>query len=166
MRGADGGPRWSAEEAEQLIDQLQQQAAQLQEQAAEMELMNDELSGSEARLRGVFEASLDAIIVTDTASRILEWNHQAEALFGWSAQEAVGRTLGETIIPARFRADHDRGVRHYLATGQGPILNRRIRIAALRRDGHELPVELTVAPARWGTHVVFTAFVRDLTEHE
>ncbi|HEX5871561.1 MAG TPA: ATP-binding protein, partial [Longimicrobium sp.] len=75
-------------------------------------------------------------------------------------------TVGETIIPHRFREAHDHGIRHYLATGEGPILNRRIEISALRRDGREFPVELTVAPARWGREVVFTSFIRDITERK
>lgn len=138
----------------------------MEEQAAELEALNDELSASEARLRGIVDSSLDAIVTTDSESRILEWNHHAEAVFGWTAEEAVGRTLNETIIPRRFREGHERGVRHYLATGEGPILNRRIEITALRRNGAEFPVELTVSASRWGTQVIFTSFIRDISERK
>lgn len=152
--------------SDEMIEELQTQSSQLQDQAAELEAMNDELSASEARLRGIVDSALDAIIATDAASRILEWNHHAESIFGWSAEEALGRTLNETIIPERFRERHRQGIQHYLATGEGPILNRRIEIDALRRSGEEFPVELTVSAARWGSGVVFTSFIRDISERK
>lgn len=154
------------EEARDLIDELQQQAAQLEEQAGELEALNDELSASEARLRGTIDSALDAVVTTDAHSVILEWNKNAERIFGWPAEEAVGRKLSETIIPPRHREGHERGVAHYLATGEGPILNRRIEITALRKNGTEFPVELTVSTARWGTHIVFISFVRDISERK
>jgi hypothetical protein len=68
--------------------------------------------------------------------------------------------------PPALSRGAQRGIDHYLATGEGPILNRRIEISAIRRDGTEFPVELTVAPARSGTRVLFNAFIRDLTEQK
>jgi PAS domain S-box-containing protein len=151
---------------EPAVEQLRAQAELLLEQAAELEVLNEELAAAAARLQGLVDSALDAIVVTDASSRVLEWNHHAETLFGWTEAEVRGRTLGETIIPHRYRQAHDRGVQHYLASGEGPILNRRIEISALRRDGREFPVELTVAPARWGSEVVFTSFIRDITERK
>ena len=151
---------------EHLAEQLQDQASHLQEQTAELEVLNEEMATSEARLRSTIDSSLDAIVMTDDASVIMEWNHHAERLFGWSADEAIGQTLAQTIIPPRYREGHQKGIDHYMTTGEGPILNRRIEISALRRDGTEFPVELTVAPARSGTRVLFNAFIRDLTEQK
>ncbi|MDQ3523138.1 MAG: PAS domain S-box protein, partial [Gemmatimonadota bacterium] len=159
-------PNLTAEEAEHLVEELQQQAVQLEEQAAELEVANEELSASEAHLRSIIDSALDAIVTTDAQSNIIQWNHHAEAMFGWSAEEAVGCNLNETIIPPQHREAHYRGVRHYLKTGEGPILNRRIEITAMRRDGSEFPVELTVAPARWGLQVIFTSFIRDISERK
>ncbi|WP_420125783.1 ATP-binding protein [Longimicrobium sp.] len=148
------------------VEQLRVQAELLLEQAAELEVLNEEIAGAAARLQGLVDSALDAVVVTDSSSRVLEWNHHAETLFGWTEAEVRGRTLGETIIPHRFRQAHDQGVRRYLETGEGPILNRRIEISALRRDGREFPVELTVAAARWGSEVVFTSFIRDITDRK
>jgi PAS domain S-box-containing protein len=153
-----------AGEMEAHTEELQSQAIQLEEMQAELEMSHDELSAAEGRLRGIFDSALDAMMVTDTESVILEWNHHAETTFGWSAEEALGKSLAETIIPPRYREAHRKGVERYLATGEGPILNRRIEIPAIRRDGGEFPVELTVAPTRLGNRVLFTAFVRDITE--
>ncbi|HVG44498.1 MAG TPA: ATP-binding protein [Longimicrobium sp.] len=123
------------------------------------------VSPAEARLRAVIDSALDAIVTTDADSVITGWNAHAETMFGWSAEEALGRTLAETIIPPQHRAAHAAGVRRLLATGEGPILNQRVEITALRRDGRELPVELTVAQAQGGGgSVVFSAFIRDLSE--
>lgn len=153
-------------EAEALTEELQNQAAQLEEQASELEALNDELGTAESRLRGIVGSVLDAMIVTDSASRIVEWNQNAERIFGWSAEEALETTLTATIIPRRFREAHEAGMRRFLATGEGPILNRRIEIVALRRDGQEFPVELAIAPIRSGGSTLFTAFIRDISEQK
>ncbi len=119
---------------------------------------------SEARLRAVIDSALDAVVTTDADSVITGWSAHAETMFGWSAGEALGRTLSETIIPARYHEAHQAGVRRYLQTGEGPILNQRIEITALRRNGREFPVELTVAAAQSGGEVVFSAFIRDISD--
>jgi PAS domain S-box-containing protein len=142
---------------------LESQAAQLQEQTAELETVNDELSRAESQLRAIIDSALDAIVTTDRHSVITAWNHQAERMFGWTADEAVGRHLSDTIIPPRHREAHERGVQRYLETGEHVILNRRVEITALDRERREFPVELTVAPARSGTTSLFSAFIRDLT---
>jgi PAS domain S-box-containing protein len=155
--------RIRAEQARTLTDDLRERTDALEAQAAELEMLNEELSASEARLRSIIDSSLDAVITTDDQSVILDWSRQAEVLFGWSAEEAVGTTLNDTIIPERFRKPHAAGVRHYLVTGEGPILDQRIEVPARRRDGRELPVELTVSAGHWGPRVVFSSFIRDLT---
>lgn len=121
---------------------------------------------AEGRLRSVLHNALDAVVGMSSDGLITQWNPQADAFFGYSREEAVGRRLSETIIPPRFREAHENGMKHYLATGQGPVLNRRIEIAALHRDGHELPVELTITPIRSGKTLSFAAFIRDITERK
>ena len=153
-------------EAEELSEELQLQTAHLEAQAAEFEAMNDELSTAESRLRGMVDSALDAMIVIDANSKVLEWNQHAEIIFGWSAKEAVGKNLSEMIIPSQHREAHQKGMERYLATGEGPILNRRIEITALRRDRREFPVELAVAQVQAGRQMFFTAFVRDITEQK
>ena len=124
------------------------------------------LRESEARLRSIIEAALDAVIAIDADGSIIEWNSQAEAIFGWSCREVVGRVLAETIIPPQYREAHTRGLRHFLATGEGPVLNRRIEISALHRSGREFPVELTISAARTGSTFTFSAFVRDISKRK
>src|SRR5260370_42661097 len=101
------------------------------------------------------ETALDAVITIDRAGTITAWSPQAESLFGWSAGEALGRSLSQTVIPERYRDAHERGLERYLATGEGPVLNRRIELSALRRDQSEFPVEIAITPIRSGDSVAF-----------
>jgi two-component system cell cycle sensor histidine kinase/response regulator CckA len=117
-----------------------------------------------AQFKAIFDAALDAVVIMAPDGRIETWNPQAEIMFGWTATEAVGRSLASTIIPARLREAHQRGLERFLECGEGPILGRRIEVPALHRGGHEFPVELTVTPLRLGGAWRFSAFVRDLTE--
>src|SRR3989442_437059 len=87
-------------------------------------------------------------------------------MFGWSREEAIGQPLADTIIPAQHRDAHRRGLKHFLATGEGPVLNRVIEITAVRRSGVEFPVELTISPLTVGRKYVFTAFLRDITQRK
>jgi PAS domain S-box-containing protein len=121
------------------------------------------LRGSEETLRVIVEDALDAAVRIDAEGLVIGWNAQAERSFGWSAAEAHGRRLSEMIVPQRHRAGHEHGMRRFLATGEGPVLNRRIEMHALRRDGQEIPVELSVTPVRTAGGWVFSAFLRDLT---
>jgi PAS domain S-box-containing protein len=119
---------------------------------------------SEDRLRLTIDTALDAVINADSNGVITGWNAQAERIFGRSRAEALGQALDQTIIPEAYRDAHRRGLAHYLNTGEGPVLNARIEIAALRRDGSEFPIELAIVPVRSRDGVSFSAFVRDITE--
>jgi PAS domain S-box-containing protein len=114
--------------------------------------------------RSIIESALDAVVTMDADGFITDWNGQAENTFGWARSEALGRRASETIIPMRYRRSHEIGLRHFLGTGQGAVLNRRIEITALRRDGTEFPVELTVTPLKSGDRWTFFSFVRDISE--
>ncbi len=114
----------------------------------------------------IIETALDAFIEIDSDGLITDWNAQAETTFGWSRSEAIGQTLSQMIIPHRYREAHTQGLRLFLATGEGPVLNKRIEIAALHRDGTEFPIELAIAAIRWGERRLFSAFARDVTEQK
>ena len=122
------------------------------------------LRTSEATLRGVIDASLDSVIVVNDTGIITGWNAQAERTFGWTAGEAVGRPIEETIIPPVDRGLHRHGFDRFIATGEARILGQRIFRDARRRDGSLVPVELGIVPLRIDGHWVFSAFVRDLSE--
>ena len=119
---------------------------------------------NEQRTRLIIDTALDAVITMDARGRILEWNTQAETMFGWPRAEVLGQRIAEKIIPVEFREAHQTGLRKFLESGEGPLLNRRVEITALRRDGSFFPIELAISPAKLGSDWTFNAFIRDLTE--
>src|SRR5215211_5428912 len=114
----------------------------------------------------IMEAALDGIITMDHAGMITDFNPAAELMFGYRRAEVLGRELAETIIPPSLRDSHRRGLARYLATGEGPVLNRRIELSGMRADGTEFPVELTIIPIRLDKELMFTGYLRDITERK
>jgi diguanylate cyclase (GGDEF)-like protein/PAS domain S-box-containing protein len=114
--------------------------------------------------RLILDNALDAFIAIDTDSNILEWSTQAGATFGWRREEVLGKPLTETVIPARFREAHLKGMEHFLRTGEGAIVNNRIEIVGRRRDDTEIPVELSVTPIVMPSRTIFFASLRDISE--
>ncbi len=121
---------------------------------------------SERRTRLIVDSAYDAYVAMNGEGVIVDWNRQAEQTFGWPRDQAVGRLLHEVIIPPSHREAHVRGLQNFLATGQGPLLNRRIEVNALRRDGSEFPAEMTISPLRIGSEWLFSAFLHDITERK
>lgn len=115
-------------------------------------------------LGSVLETALDAVCVMDASGTVTGWNERAASLFGWDGNEAVGRRLSELIIPPELRDSHERGLAHYIATGEGPVLNRRIEVPALNADGDQFPVELSITASRQFGDLLFIGFVRDISE--
>ena len=95
---------------------------------------------------------------------ILDWNLQAEKIFGWARPEVIGNELAQFIIPERYREAHAEGLRTFLRTGEGPVLRKRIEISGLRKGGAEFPVELSISPVVWDDQTFFLGFLRDITE--
>ncbi|MCY7281350.1 MAG: PAS domain S-box protein [Sphingomonas bacterium] len=85
---------------------------------------------------------------------------------GWTGEEASGQKLSEMIIPHIHREVHEKGLTHYLATGEGPVLDRRIEINALHRSGIEIAVELSITASEQFGEKLFIGFIRDITERK
>jgi len=126
---------------------------------------NRSKTGTELDTRSILDGAHDAFVGMDAGGFVTDWNPQAEATFGWSRAEAVGQVLADLIIPERHREAHLQGLQRYLATGEGPVIDTRIEIEALHRDGFELPVELTISvrSAGDGQHF-FYAFLHDISD--
>jgi PAS domain S-box-containing protein len=127
---------------------------------------NEDLQASERRTRQIIDTAHDAFIAIDSSGRITDWNPRAVSIFGWKREEVLGRSLSQTIVPLAYRDAHEKGLRHFLTTREGPVLNKQIEITALRRSGEEFPVELTIAPVRVGEEYFFGAFLRDISERK
>ncbi|PWU00853.1 MAG: hypothetical protein C5B51_24240 [Terriglobia bacterium] len=121
-----------------------------------------DLQASEARKSAILGSSLDCIISIDAEGRITEFNPAAEKVFGYLRSEVLGRMAEETIIPPAYRG----GMAHLMDTGEGLLLERRIETSGMRADGSEFPCELAVSRVDCQGTVMFTAFLRDLTDRK
>jgi PAS domain S-box-containing protein len=125
----------------------------------------DELRRSEQRYRRLLEASAEAFIASDPEGRITDWNRQAELTFGWTCDEVTGRPLADVIIPPRYREAHRLGLARFRESGEAPLLGQRVEFEGLRRDGAELPLEISIwlveGPEEEAS---FCALVRDIAE--
>jgi PAS domain S-box-containing protein len=116
------------------------------------------------RYHQVLETALDAFVTMDSEGRVVEWNHQAERTFGWTREEAAGRSAADLIIPPEFRDAHRAELDRFLRTGVSSLLDRRLEHVGQRRDGQCFPIEIKAWATRDDGQVVFNAFIRDITE--
>ena len=110
--------------------------------------------------------SLSAVVSIDEDGAVAAWSDEAELVFGWTAEAMLGRRLAETIIPPQHREAHEAALRRFRRTGAATTTGRVLEASALRADGSEFPVELSISPP-WPAadgRRMFTAFLRDLTE--
>jgi PAS domain S-box-containing protein len=147
-----------------LFEKVQQHAAELERGMAELQRADLALRESERKTSAIIETARDAFVAIDAAGYITGWNRQAELTFGWNRAEVLGRSLAETIIPPAFRQAHRAGLARFVAAGEGSVFDRRLELVALHRDGHEIPVELSVSAERSGPSWMFNAFLRDITD--
>lgn len=121
---------------------------------------------SEMKLRLVIDTALDAVITMNAEGLITEWNKNSEQIFGFSIDEVLGKRLSEFIIPEKYREAHERGMKHYFASGEGPVLNSRIEITAIDKMSREFPIELAITPVKYEGKTFFSAFIRDITDRK
>ncbi|HKO14790.1 MAG TPA: ATP-binding protein [Gemmatimonadaceae bacterium] len=119
---------------------------------------------SRVRNAATIEVALDCIVSIDQDGRVLEWNPAAERTFGYTRAQALGREIGQLIVPPGLRQAHYRGLARYLATGEARVLGRRIEVEGMRADGSIFPCELAITRVPLAGPPTFTAYLRDLTE--
>ncbi|SFV14147.1 response regulator [Pseudoduganella namucuonensis] len=136
------------------------------ERTAELTQTAQVARDSQRKLQAIVDTALDAVVRMDTGGRIVGWNSQAETIFGWRREEALGRRLESTIIPPRYRDAHREGMRRYIASGHGSVLDRRVELHALHRDGHEFPIDLAITRIKLEGEesFEFCGFIRDISE--
>ena len=117
-----------------------------------------------AQAQAVLELTHSAFVSMDEQGRIAYWNARAEEMFGFKREAVLGNVLADTLVPERYRDAHRRGLRRFLQTGKGTVLDRRLELSALRADGSELPIEMTISALREGEGWSFHAFIADISE--
>lgn len=128
-----------------------------------MKLAEEINNRSEALFKSIVNTARDAIIVIDTKSRILFWNKTAEQMFGYSSKEVLGKEL-TCLMPKRHSISHKKGVERYMKTGKNKIIGTIYETEAIRKDGSEFPIQLSVAQWRYNSRLFFSGIIRDITE--
>ena len=144
--------------------EVEELAADFRELVTDRERELNDVRRLAATNSAILDSAIDSVVTIDSGGTIVEFNPAAEQTFGYSRAEAVGRQMAEIIVPQRLRDGHRAGLARYLATGEGPILGQRVEMMAMRKDGSELPVELTVTLVDIPGSPLFTGYLRDLTE--
>ncbi|MBA4095045.1 MAG: hypothetical protein C0489_13300, partial [Candidatus Accumulibacter sp.] len=137
--------------------------ARVTERTGELHRAIEETRKGENRVKAIIDTALDAFVGIDGDNRITDWNPRAQEIFGWTREEALGRTVSDTIIPPRFRQAHEAGMKRFAATGSSGIVGQRIQLSALRRTGEEFPVEMTIGLINAGESSFFGAFIQDIS---
>lgn len=126
----------------------------------------DALIESEKRIRLIIESSTNAIIIMDSYGITTDWNRQSEKIFGWTAEEAIGQNLDVLVVPPRLRQTFRKWLKLFLHTGMCPWLNTLVEQTAIRKDGSEFPIELSVSPLKIGNSYIFSGFIHDITKRK
>jgi PAS domain S-box-containing protein len=125
-----------------------------------------QLMENESLIQNIFESAPEAVVMINEKSEVMKWNKRCELLFGWPASEVLGKPIYDFIIPERYREEHKRGMKRFLETGVGPILNRTIEVSSVNRDGQELEIEMSISASQMKGKNVFIAFVKDIRQRK
>lgn len=155
-----------AEHGEMLEKRVQQRTAELENEIADRKRTEESLRVSEEKFRAISNSALDAVIMIDASANIVLWNPTAEKMFGYSGEEAIGRNIHAVLAPNRYRQEAAEGFSHFERSGRGPIIGAIREIEALRKDGSEMPAELSISPIKLKGQWWAVAFVRDITERK
>lgn len=166
MLATQAAARYVPLQAEYPPDELGDLARSFDLLMTERQSAREQLEASENYLREVLRHAGDAFVAIDGQARISEWNHQAEVIFGHSREQAMGQSLTELMVPAAMRPGCQAGMAEFLHSGVGPLVGKRREIDALHRDGHTIPVELSIAAMKVGDHFIAHAFLRDISERQ
>jgi PAS domain S-box-containing protein len=125
-----------------------------------------QLKESKDRFSEILDTAQEAFVAMNTDGVVTAWNRAAERTFGWPSERVIGQPLADVIVPERYREAHWRGLEKFRKTGKGPLMNKRIELMALHRDGREVPIEMTISPVRVRGGFSFNAFMHDISERK
>lgn len=149
------------------ITQRKEAEREVFETAIAMKRLNGQLTQSHERLQAIIDHNMDAVIRLDVHGRVSEWNRKAEEMFGYSRQEAMECRLSKLIIPEGMRERHERAIARFSAESSNHLFSGRIlELSAVRKDGTELPVEISVSYVPGTEGYEFCGFVRDISERK
>ncbi len=138
--------------------------AALEQEVRIRQLAERDARDSRARSDAILEVALDCVILMDETGHVAQFNPAAERTFGYTANEAVGRELADLIMPEYARGEHRAGLLRYFMTGESSVINRRLELTAMRKNGEHFPVEVAIAPVSSQGTRMFAGYMRDITE--
>jgi len=128
-------------------------------------LINTEKEGK-ARINSIISSAHDALVQINVKGEITQWSHQAEGIFGWTEEEVIGKTLQSTIMPEQYKEAYILELNRFLNEVTQTTMNKVREKNALHRDGHEFPIEISIAPVKIKQEYEFNAFIRDISERK
>ena len=117
-------------------------------------------------IEAIVENAFDAMVTADEHARIVTWNLRATAMFGWSREEALGKSTVDLIVPQNLRSYYEQEFRNFQIAGESPTINKIVESPALHKDGHEFPIELATSSAPTERGYGFSVIMRDITERK
>jgi len=122
------------------------------------------LLDNKQRMSASFNAAIDGVITIDDQGKVVEFNPSAETMFGYRFEDIRNQSITELVVPENLRGQHKSGMNRFFSTGQPSVMGDRLKLTAMRNNGEEFPIELTLTPITVGNQQLVTAFIRDLTE--
>ncbi|MDB6058203.1 MAG: Multi-sensor signal transduction histidine kinase [Verrucomicrobiales bacterium] len=162
----DGYRTWSKAKLVERLASLEQY--HLQSQALvdrDRETAQDALRDSEERLRAIWQTAVEGIVTIDERGRIESMNPAAERIFGYAAAELIGKNV-KVLMPAPYRENHDGYLDNYKRSGHAKIIGIGREVVGQRKDGTTFPMDLSVSQVKLHDKMIFTGFVRDITDRK
>ena len=166
----DGSLKWilwstSPDPSTGLLYAVARDITQMKNDTEKLSLYTKKVEEDERQIQAIFEGAPDPVILIDSENKIIRWNLRAEAVFGWTKNEVLGKFLYDFIIPSQHKEAQIKGMEHFMLTGDGPFLNQKpYKIEALNKQGKVFPISLSVNPLKLNDKLFFIGFVRDITE--
>lgn len=128
--------------------------------------VSDALQKSEEELSSIFNGAPDAVVVINENGEVVKWNPEAEKLFLWTRQEAIGSSLRDLVIPDEYKEAHDNGMARFLKSGKANIVGKTVDVKAIRKNKKEFDASIRISPVIIKGHHLFVGFIRDITERK
>ena len=147
-------------------DNVHHGAVYIAQDFTERKLAEEALRESEQKFRAITTTASDAILLMDDKGKILYWNPAAERIFGYPAQEAIGKDLHLLLAPQRLHGSYETGFAGFIASGQGPVVNKTIELTAINKEGREFPIEISTSAMNIKDRWHALGIIRDITERK
>lgn len=153
-------------EVKKRTSELVKMNKRLRQEIEERKRAEKALRESEERFRSISASAQDGIVMMDSKGNITYWNEAAERIFGYTKEEVIGKEAHIILTPERYHETYKKGVSRFRETGQGPVIRKTLELSAVRKDGVEFPIELSVSAIKLRGKWYSTGIVRDITDRK